>query len=239
MKNISIMIVEDDPEIGELVSRYLRGQGMSVSHASDSKAMDALLSSTQCDLILLDINLPGENGLSICRRLRVERGIPIIILTARNEDIDKILGLEIGADDYVVKPFNPRELLARIRAVTRRAGTHSSLKISPKHTQSILFSGWRLELHTRQVSSPDGVKIAFTGAEFDLLHAFCENPGRVLSRENLISLTQGVLSDSFERSVDVLVSRLRHKLQSQGEKAAFIQTVRSEGYMFTADVYKE
>lgn len=239
MKNASILIVEDDPEIGELVSRYLRDQGMSVVHVTDGKAMDAVISSKKCDLIILDINLPGEDGLSICRRLRVEKGIPTIILTARNEDVDKVLGLEIGADDYIVKPFNPRELLARIRSVIRRVGSHPSSQISSKYFQSIYFSGWRLELHARQVTSPEGTKVAFTGAEFDLLHAFCEHPGRVLTRENLISLTHGFLSDSFERSVDVLVSRLRQKLQTQREKTSFIQTVRSEGYMFTADVYKE
>jgi two-component system OmpR family response regulator len=239
MTHPSIVIVEDDPEIGDLVARYLRGQDMEVMHALDGKAMDAILSSKKIDLIILDINLPGEDGLSICRRLRVETRIPIIMLTARNDDIDKILGLEIGADDYLVKPFNPRELLARIRAVLRRVESHSSENQRNIIRQLIRFSGWSLDLLSREVTSPDGTKIAVTGAEFDLLHAFCENPRRILTREHLISLTHGVLSDSFERSVDVLVSRLRQKLQVQGEKSAFIQTVRSEGYMFVADVIKE
>ena len=239
MTHPSIVIVEDDPEIGDLVARYLRGQDMEVMHAFDGKAMNTILSSKMIDLIILDINLPGEDGLSICRRLRGETRIPIIMLTARNDDTDKILGLEIGADDYLVKPFNPRELLARIRAVLRRADSHSTESQSNIIRQLIRFSGWSLDLLAREVTSPDGTKIAVTGAEFDLLHAFCENPRRILTREHLISLTHGVLSDSFERSVDVLVSRLRQKLQVQGEKSAFIQTVRSEGYMFIADVIKE
>lgn len=235
----SIAIVEDDPEIGDLVSRYLRGQEMEVIHVSDGKAMDAILAEQNIDLVILDINLPLEDGLSICRRLRIEKQIPIIMLTARNDDIDKIFALEIGADDYLVKPFNPGELLARIRAVLRRVESRSPEHNNKKIRQGIRFSGWRLDLLSREVTSPDGTKIAVTGAEFDLLHAFCEYPRRILSREHLISLTHGVLSDPFERSIDVLVSRLRQKLQVQGEKYVFIQTVRSEGYMFVADVIKE
>jgi len=235
----SVLIVEDDPEIGDLVSRYLREQGIRVFYATDGKSMDAIISSQNVDLIILDINLPGEDGLSICRRLSAKTKIPVIMLTARNDEVDKIFALELGADDYVVKPFNPRELHARIRAVLRRAEPLASASNSMTTRHLIIFSGWTMDLHSREVSSPDGTKIAITGAEFDLLHAFCEHPRRILSRERLISLTHGVLSESFERSIDVLVSRLRQKLQVSGEKSAFIQTVRSEGYMFAADVTKK
>ncbi len=231
----SILLVEDDSEINQLITQYLEKHDMDVVAVSNSEAMDQALASRAFDLLLLDLNLPGEDGFSICRRVRAQQTLPIIIVTAKAEDLDKILGLEMGADDYVVKPFNSRELLARIRAVLRRAEAHNRVGASlPRQTYH--FAGWRMELLSREVVSPRGIKVAMTGAEFDLLHALCENPNRVLTRDQLINLTHGPTSGPFERSVDVLISRLRQKLEKDPKNPGIILTVRSEGYMFAASV---
>jgi two-component system OmpR family response regulator len=233
----SILLVEDDAEIGELISRYLENNGMAVSWVESGEAFDRKLATTGYDIIILDLNLPGEDGLSICRRVSASREIPIIIVTAKGEDVDKIVGLEMGADDYLVKPFNPRELLARVRAVLRRAepqarGNDDAAK------QTFQFLGWRVNLLAREVVSPTGAKVAMTGAEFDLLHAFCENPNRVLTRDQLINMTHGRTAGPFERSIDVLVSRLRQKLEKDPKAPSMIQTIRSEGYMLSAPVVR-
>lgn len=231
----SILLIEDDAEIGELIARYLENNGMAVAWVASGEALDEKLAEKSFDIIVLDLNLPGEDGLSICRRVSASSDIPIIIVTAKGEDVDKIVGLEMGADDYLVKPFNPRELLARIRAVLRRAepqarGNDYSAK------QTFHFLGWRMSLLAREVVSPTGTKVAMTGAEFDLLHAFCENPNRVLTRDQLINMTHGRTAGPFERSIDVLVSRLRQKLEKDPKSPFMIQTVRSEGYMLSAPV---
>ncbi|MFA6206531.1 MAG: response regulator transcription factor [Methylocystis sp.] len=236
---ISILIVEDDAEIGEFISLYLAAHDIQTKVAANAQAMDAAFSAGAYDLLILDLNLPGEDGLSICRRVRSERRIPIIILTAQSEDIDKILGLELGADDYIVKPFNSRELLARIRAVLRRTETpnaNANAVDGRAVRQSYLFSGWRVDVLAREVVAPCGIKVAMTGAEFDLLHALCENPNRVLTREQLINMTHGPTTGPFERSIDVLISRLRQKIEADPKKPSFIQTVRSEGYIFSTHV---
>ncbi|PWB90182.1 DNA-binding response regulator [Methylocystis sp. MitZ-2018] len=234
---ISILIVEDDAEIGEFISLYLSAHDIQAKVAANAQAMDAAFSAGAYDLLILDLNLPGEDGLSICRRVRSERRIPIIILTAQSEDIDKILGLELGADDYIVKPFNSRELLARIRAVLRRTETPNANAVDGRAVrQSYLFSGWRVDVLAREVVAPCGIKVAMTGAEFDLLHALCENPNRVLTREQLINMTHGPTTGPFERSIDVLISRLRQKIEADPKKPSFIQTVRSEGYIFSTHV---
>jgi len=234
---ISILIVEDDAEIGEFISLYLAAHDIQAQVAANAQAMDAAFSAGAYDLLILDLNLPGEDGLSICRRVRSERRIPIIILTAQSEDIDKILGLELGADDYIVKPFNSRELLARIRAVLRRTETPNVTAVDGRAVrQAYLFSGWRVDVLAREVVAPCGIKVAMTGAEFDLLHALCENPNRVLTREQLINMTHGPTTGPFERSIDVLISRLRQKIEADPKKPAFIQTVRSEGYIFSTHV---
>lgn len=231
----SILFVEDDAEIGELVSRYLEKHDIDVTVVSGAEAMDAARGERAFDLLLLDLNLPGEDGLSICRRIGSEKSTPIIIVTAQGDDVDKILGLEMGADDYIVKPFNSREMLARIRAVLRRVDSANSLgNAAPQ--QAYLFSGWRVDLLAREVTAPCGIKVAMTGAEFDLLHAFCESPNRVLTRDQLINMTHGPTSGPFERSVDVLISRLRQKLETDPKKPLLIQTVRSEGYLFSTQV---
>lgn len=229
-----IMLVEDDREIRVLFSRFLRSNDMRVSTTADGREMDRMLRDNRIDLIVLDIMLPGEDGLSICRRLRASSRVPMIMLTAKGEDIDRIVGLEIGADDYVTKPFNPRELLARIRAVLRRGAIDT---VEGARTGSVLtFDGWRLDPNVRQLHDPEGTRVALTGAEFDLLLVFCERPRRVLSRDQLIDLTQGRTAAPLERSVDVLVSRLRQKMEKEPKEPTLIQTIRSGGYMFSPAV---
>jgi two-component system OmpR family response regulator len=231
----STLLVEDDAEIGELISRYLKANQFDVAVVMDGAAMDAALAERAFDLLILDLNLPGEDGLSICRRLRAERSLPIIIVTAQGEDVDKIVGLEMGADDYIAKPFNPRELLARIRSVLRRASAADPIETGSAR-QVYKFSGWSVDLAAREVLAPAGMKVAMTGAEFDLLHALCEHPNRVLTRDQLISLTHGPTAGPFERSIDTLISRLRQKIETDVKNPKLIQTVRSEGYMFTTQV---
>jgi two-component system, OmpR family, response regulator len=233
--NDAILLVEDDTEIGALISRYLSAHQIEVVVVMNGKAMDVALADRAFDLLILDLNLPGEDGLSICRRVRAELALPIIIVTAQGEDVDRIVGLEVGADDYVVKPFNPRELLARIRSVLRRASGAVPSK-NGADRGLYRFCGWSVDILARQVIAPSGVKVAMTGAEFDLLYALCEHPNRVLTRDQLINLTHGPTTGPFERSIDVLVSRLRQKLEADPKNPMLIQTVRAEGYMFTAQV---
>lgn len=231
----SALLVEDDAEIGDLISRYLENNGIAATRVSNGEALDAKMAAESYDILILDLNLPGEDGFSICRRVRAAGDMPIVIVTAQGEDVDKILGLEMGADDYIVKPFNPRELLARIRAVLRRAEPQSRAEAAPA-SQSFQFLGWRVNLLAREVVSPNGMKVAMTGAEFDLLHALCENPNRVLTRDQLINMTHGPTAGPFERSIDVLISRLRQKIEKDPKNPTMIQTVRSEGYMLSAPV---
>jgi two-component system OmpR family response regulator len=230
-----ILVVEDDREISALVARYLRANDCRVSVADDGRAMDRVLAESRIDLIVLDLMLPGEDGLSVCRRLRAASAVPIIMLTAKSEDIDRIIGLEMGADDYLPKPFNPRELLARIRAVLRR-GTATPGPTEKQDAQVLSFSGWKLHPALRELNNPEGAKVALTGAEYDLLHAFCERAGRVLSRDQLLDLTQGRAAGPYERSIDVLVSRLRQKMEGDPRDPQLIKTIRSGGYLFTPQV---
>jgi two-component system, OmpR family, response regulator len=230
----SILLVEDDSEIGALISRYLQANQMSATLVENGTAMDAALAAGAYDLVLLDINLPGEDGLSICRRLRSEREIPIVMVTAQGDDTDKIVGLELGADDYIAKPFNPRELLARIRAVLRRASDQAMRSGEAK--QVYRFAGWSVNVSAREVVAPAGMRVAMTAAEFDLLYALCEHPNRVLSRDQLLGLTHGPVEGPAERSIDTLISRLRQKIESDAKSPKIIQTVRSEGYMFATQV---
>lgn len=232
-----ILVVEDDREVSALVARFLRTNDMRVSMANGSRAMDKVLEESRIDLVVLDLMLPGEDGLSICRRLRALSCMPIIMLTAKAEDVDRIIGLEMGADDYLTKPFNPRELLARIRSVLRRS---SGNPVEAATTGNLLtFDGWRLDRHTRQLHNADGARVALTGAEFDLLLVFCERPRRVLRRDQLIDLTQGRAANPFERSIDILVSRLRQKVEKDPKEPVLFQTIRSGGYMFSPEVKSE
>jgi two-component system, OmpR family, response regulator len=231
-----VLIVEDDPDISALVARYLGENGFETEIARDGAAMDRRMAARRPDLIVLDINLPGEDGLSLCLRLRNAGGPPVVMVTAKGEDVDRILGLEMGADDYLPKPFNPRELLARIRAVLRRQAAGTGAAAAPGPARVLRFAGWTVDRGARRLTDPDGTRVALTSAEFDLLSTFCDHPGRVLSRERLLDLTQGPGSLSQDRSVDIVVSRLRLKIEKNPREPDFVQTVRSSGYIFSPAV---
>ena len=231
----NILVVEDDRDTRTLIAQYLLTNACNVTTAIDGREMVRAIADNRVDLLILDVMLPGEDGLSLCRKVRAESQMPIIMLTARGEDIDRILGLEMGADDYLGKPFNPRELLARINAVLRRQAAAQTINAAHGAT-SLSFLGWRIDFRLRELRNPGGARVAMTSAEFDLLQTFCERPGRVLSRDNLLGLTHGRNVGSFERSIDVLVSRIRRKIEPDPQQATMIKTVRSCGYMFTPTV---
>ncbi|KUP92921.1 response regulator transcription factor [Tritonibacter horizontis] len=231
MKN-NILIVEDDAALAGLLAQVLRDNGLDVRIAADGREMDAHLRAAPADLIILDIMLPGEDGFSLCRRLRAETTVPIIILSALGEETDRIVGLEIGADDYVTKPFSPREVLARVRSLMRR----TSYGVVPGSSGPLRFDGWRVDPVRRQVHGPDHARVSMTTAEFDLLLGFCRNPGRILSREELLSLTHAGLAGPVARSVDVHVSRLRQKIEDNPKDPKYVLTVRLGGYLFTPAV---
>ncbi len=257
MENAHIAVVEDDAEIRTLLADYLRGQGLRVDVCTGGAALDALLATVQPDLVVLDIMMPGEDGLSICRRLRTASDIPILMLTARADDVDRIVGLEMGADDYLAKPFNPRELLARIRAILRRR--HAA---GPR-SRCVQLGTLRIDRDAREVTDANGDSLALTGAEFDLLECFLERPGRVLSRDQLMDWTRGRTADVFDRTIDVQMSRLRKKLEASAQDGAggapqddaenteaagggaegasrraangLIKTIRNQGYILTVE----
>lgn len=231
--NAQILIVEDDPEIAALLALTIRDNGMIPTVAEDGRVMQALLRNNSYDLIILDVMLPGEDGISICRRIRSERTIPIIMLTALGEEIDRIVGLEVGADDYVTKPFSPREIVASVRSLLRRA---SYGLVTNTANKKLRFDGWQIDPMRRQLHDPSNARIALTTTEFDLLLAFCRNPGRVITREELLSMTHSGLAGPIERSIDVHVSRLRQKIEIDPKEPLLLQTVRLGGYMFTAKV---
>lgn len=233
----AILIVDDDAQIRDLLSDYLSGFGMTVATVADGAHMEEALRRQTFDLIILDLMLPGEDGLSLCRRLRAKSDIPILMLTARGETTDRIVGLEVGADDYIAKPFEPRELVARIQSILRRTQGH----VEHAHgADTISFSGWTLQLSMRQLVSAKGTVIPLSNAEFRLLSVFLDHPNRVLSRDFLLEEARGRNMDLFDRSIDILVSRLRQKLNggAPGEDAAtsLIRTVRGEGYLLDAVV---
>lgn len=230
-----ILLVEDDREISALISRFLNDNKFRVSKIDSGREIDAILARNKIDLIVLDLMLPGEDGFSICARLRKTSTIPIIMLTAKSEEADRIAGLELGADDYLPKPFNPRELLARIRAVLRRGGG----QVDQDQDMVLTFDGWRLDTRSRHLNNPYGVRIILTGAEFKLLQVLCQRPRQTLSRDQLLDLTQGRSANLYERSIDILVSRLRQKIEPDPSEPKFIQTIRSAGYVFSADVERD
>lgn len=229
----SILIVDDDPEIRRLVSEFLEREGLSVAAAEDAAAMDAALARSRPDLIILDLMMPGEDGLSICRRLRAAGGAPaILMLTAKSDEIDRVVGLEMGADDYLVKPFGTRELLARIRAVLRR-GAEAALS---EPARRFGFDAFVIDLDARHLASADGTPLSLTSAEFDLLACFVQRPRRVMSRDQLLDRLRGRGAEPFDRTIDMLVSRLRRKLAAVRPEVELISTVRNSGYLFTATV---
>jgi two-component system OmpR family response regulator len=228
-----ILMVDDDPGIRDVVSEFLGRHGYKVATAADAREMEQALESGPVDLIVLDVMLPGEDGLAICRRVAASDGAPpIIMLSAMGEDTDRIVGLELGADDYLAKPCNPRELLARIRAVLRRAETRAA---NGTVGASCEFAGWALDLVRRELRSPQGVVVNLSSGEFSLLRVFVERPQRVLTRDQLLELARGPDSDAFDRAIDVQISRLRRKLDDGGGQD-LIRTIRNEGYMFTPKV---
>lgn len=231
--NAKILIVEDDPEIGKLLALTVQENGMTPTVAEDGHVMNALLRSNEFDLIILDVMLPGEDGLSICRRIRSEKTTPIILLTALGEEIDRIVGLEVGADDYVTKPFSPREVVARIRSLLRRS---SYGLVNTAGQRKLRFEGWQIDPLRRQLHDASSARVAVTTTEFDLLLAFCRNPGRIITREELLSLTHTGLAGPIERSIDVHISRLRQKIETDPRNPVLLQTVRLGGYVFTAMV---
>jgi two-component system, OmpR family, response regulator len=225
-----ILCVEDDADIARMLTDVLRDSGFEPSFARSAPEMDAMLKDG-IDLVILDVMLPGEDGFSVCRRLRANSSIPIIMVTARGEEIDRVHGLEVGADDYVSKPFSSRELVARIRALLRRA--ESTPELSRARMRALRFTGWCIDPALRELFDADGTRIALTSVEFDLLLAFCRHPGQTLSREKLIELTHGGQVGSVERSVDVHISRIRQKIEADPRDPALIKTVRLGGYVFT------
>ncbi|MDP3659802.1 MAG: response regulator [Phenylobacterium sp.] len=227
-----ILMVDDDPGICDVVSDFLGRHGYQVDTAADAREMEAALERGSVDLIVLDVMLPGEDGLAVCRRLSSAGAPPIIMLSAMGEDTDRIVGLELGADDYLAKPCNPRELLARVRAVLRRAEQRAE---AGGVGMGCEFANWRLDLVRRELRSPQGVIVNLSSGEFSLLRAFVERPQRVLTRDQLLDIARGPTSEAFDRAIDVQISRLRRKLDDGGGQD-LIRTVRNEGYMFTARV---
>ena len=227
-----LLVVDDDSETRELLSLYLGQQGFDVAVVEDGKAMDAWLADNTTDLVILDLMLPGEDGLSIARRLQRDHKLPIVMISARGEELDRIVGLEVGADDYLPKPFNPRELLARVRAVLRRSGP--AAEASPGADTSFLFCDFRFDDQKRLLYR-GSEEVELSKAEFDLLQVFIGHPNRVLSRDLIMDLLSGGDRDPFDRSIDVRVTRLRHKIEDDPSNPRLIRTVWGIGYQFTPE----
>ncbi len=232
-----LLLIEDDPDISMMVSSFMTDHGFRVTRSPDGRGVDRIMASDKVDFVVLDIMLPGEDGLSICRRLRNNSAVPILMLTALGTETDRVVGLEMGADDYLTKPFSSRELLARVRAILRRG----SLQETPttQRATTVMFDGWRMELAARQLTSPDGLRVPLTSGEFSLLSIFCQNARRVLSRERLLDLLHGRSAVMFDRSIDIQVSRLRRKIEPDPRDPTMIKTVRYGGYVFTPEVTTE
>jgi two-component system OmpR family response regulator len=233
-----ILIVDDDQDIRTLLAEYLEPNGCHVTLAADGSGMWEALDAMPVDLVVLDLNLPGADGLTLCREIRIRSNVPVIMLTARTAPLDRIVGLEMGADDYVCKPFEPRELLSRIRSVLRRT-QQSSHETPADHAARICFAGWILDLTARHLVTEDGVIVSLSGAEFRLLKIFLDHPNHILSRDQLLNLTQGRDAGPFDRSIDLQVSRLRQKLKEDSKDPRIIKTVRNEGYVLATSIRVE
>jgi len=230
-----ILIVDDDEDIRKLLEEYLRKNGFDAHAVADGPAMREALAAKPASLVVLDLMLPGEDGLSLCRQLRARSQVPVLMLTAKGDPVDRIIGLEMGADDYLAKPFDPRELVARIRSILRRA------KALPADTEinvpeSFSFSGWRLDTRERNLRAPDGVVVPLSGAEYRLLLIFLQNPNAVVSRDQLSNFTFGHDADPLDRTIDMQVSRLRERLRDEAREPAIIKTVRGKGYVLAVRV---
>ncbi|HOB60601.1 MAG TPA: response regulator [Candidatus Competibacteraceae bacterium] len=230
-----LLIVDDDPGLRELLTDYLGRNGFQVDSVADGRGLWAVLEQHTPDLIILDLMLPGDDGLVLCRNLRARSQIPIIMLTAKGDDTDRIVGLEMGADDYLPKPFNPRELLARIKVVLRRGRSKADFG----EARRFHFAGWSLDVDTRQLVAPDGVVVPLGASEYRLLRVFLDHPQRILNRDQLLDLTQGREAAPFDRSIDVQVSRLRRRLRDDPRESVIIKTIRNEGYLLATHVNPE
>jgi len=228
-----VLVVDDDAELRGLLSEYLGRNGFRVSAARDGREMRQVLETSSPDIVVLDVMLPGEDGLTLCRDLRARSNLPVVMLTARGDEVDRIIGIEMGADDYLAKPFNPRELLARMKGILRRA---RSLPSARTEGQRLRFAGWILDLAARHLVAPDGVVVPLSGTEFRLLQIFVTHPNRVLDRNQLMDLALGREATPFDRAIDVQVSRLRQRLHDEAREPRIIKTVRNGGYVLAAQV---
>jgi DNA-binding response OmpR family regulator len=231
-----ILVIDDDPDLRELVVEYFAKNDLRVSARASGREMNELLAREPIDLVLLDLRLPGEDGMMLARALRERATVPIILLTARDEEADRVMGLELGADDYVTKPFSPRELLARVRAVLRRYQVQATLPERDNTRRAFRFSGWELNLRTRRLTSPVGLPVELSNGEFSLLSAFCRAPQRVLSRDQLLSMSRLHEAEVYDRTVDVQVRRLRDKIESDRVNPTLIITERGAGYRLASEV---
>ncbi len=236
--DMNILIVDDDLDIRTLLAEYLEVYGCTTLLAADGQEMWEVINRHPVSLIVLDLNLPGRDGLTLCRELREKSDLPIIMLTARTAPFDRVLGLEMGADDYVCKPFEPRELLSRIRSVLRRFNSPSNERKSDAINR-IQFAGWTLDLVTRHLINPQGVIVSISGSEYRLLKIFLDSPNQILNRDHILNLTQGRDADPFDRSIDIQVSRLRQKLEEDSKDPQIIKTVRNEGYILATQIQVE
>lgn len=235
--NRQILIVDDDEEIRTLLATTLTQYGFSTTLAANGEEMFEQLMQLSPDVIILDLMMPGENGLSLCKKLNGK--YPVIMLTAMGDETDRIIGLEVGADDYLPKPFNPRELVARIKAILRRTHKESTTTAPQLKNEYLCFNQWKLNILSRRLMSADDVEVSLSAGEYDLLHAFVQNPQRILSRDELLDITKNRNILPFDRSIDVQISRLRHKIEDDPKKPQLIKTVRGGGYLFTASVKAE
>jgi DNA-binding response OmpR family regulator len=231
-----ILVIDDDPEVRELVTEYLGRNEMRVSSGASGRELAELLEREAIDLVLLDLKLPGEDGLQLARELRERATVPIVLLTGRSEEADRVMGLELGADDYVTKPFSPRELLARVRAVLRRYQVQATLPERDHSRRAFRFAGWELNLRTRRLLAPDGRPVPLSNGEFSLLSALCRAPQRVLSREQLLSMSRLHEAEVYDRTIDVQVRRLRLKIEADSTRPSLILTERGAGYLLACDV---
>jgi two-component system OmpR family response regulator len=233
---IHVLAIDDDPSVRQMIADYLSDNDMRVTAIGSGKEITEIMARDTIDLLILDLKLPGEDGMQIARNLRAESDIPIIMLTGRKDEADRVMGLELGADDYLTKPFSPRELLARIRALLRRSRAHESIADGLSRIRAYRFAGWELNVRLRRLRSPQGETIQTTNSEFNLLVVFLAAPQRVLSRERLLELSRLHDDEVYDRSVDVQVGRLRRKIEPKGSRTQLIRTERGAGYVFTAVV---
>ena len=231
-----VLVVDDDPSISQMVADYLGDNEIQVTALASGREIPHVIAREMIDLLILDLKLPGEDGLDIARRIRADSNMPIIMLTARKEEADRVMALELGADDYLTKPFSPRELLARIRALLRRSRAHETVADALAKIRGYRFAGWELNVRVRRLKSPQGAEIALRNAEFNLLAAFLASPQRVLTREQLLGMSHLHDDEVYDRAIDTQVGRLRRKLEEHGASQELIRTERGAGYVLTVPV---